>query len=91
MRNLKKLRRDSGLTQYSLASATGIPRVKISHAELGIVKLTADEVASIRKVLLKVSQNNSARVLAALGDGPEQKSHTRLRSERPAEPRPEAA
>lgn len=83
MRHLKKLRRDSALTQYALAKATGIPRVKISHAELGIVTLTSGEVASIRKVLLEVSQKKSARVLAALAGEGERGRHSdaRLRSE----------
>jgi predicted transcriptional regulator len=68
MRKLKTLRRDAGLTQYALAAVTGIHRWRISHAELGLVELTKDEIRAIRKVLLDVSRNNSARVLRACSD-----------------------
>ena len=67
--NLKQLRRDSAITQHALAKKTGIPRVKICHAENGIVTLRPDEVVLIRKVLLQVAQQKSARVLAALAEG----------------------
>ena len=67
MKNLKQLRRDAALTQHALAKATGIPRVKICHAELGIAKLTPDEVARIRKFVLDLARKKSERVLAELG------------------------
>jgi DNA-binding XRE family transcriptional regulator len=82
--NLRKLRRDSMITQHALAKKTGIPRVKICHAELGIVTLRPDEVLLIRKVLLEMVQNKSARALAALSeDGVSAGRHSegRLRSE----------
>lgn len=85
--NLRKLRRDSMLTQYALSKLTGIPRVKLGHAELGIVTLKPDEITLIRKVLLDVAQKKSARVLAALAGGDESSSighgryGRRLRSE----------
>jgi transcriptional regulator with XRE-family HTH domain len=69
-RNLRQLRRDAGLTQYALAKATGIDRTKISHAELGVVKLTEDEFNRIRKVLLDLAREKSARVLKTLEPGP---------------------
>jgi predicted transcriptional regulator len=72
MKHLKQLRRDAAVTQYALAKATGIPRVKISHAELGIVELNSEEVASIRKFLLKVARKKSARVLRELEPGADQ-------------------
>jgi transcriptional regulator with XRE-family HTH domain len=71
MKNLRKLRRDAALTQYALAKATGIDRTKISHAELGMVTLNADECARIRKVLLDVTRRKSARVLRELDPGAE--------------------
>jgi predicted transcriptional regulator len=80
--NLKKLRRDSMLTQHALAKKTGIPRVKICHAENGIVTLRPDEVALIRRVLLQVAQQKSARVLAALAEGDEAPSIERERDGR---------
>jgi transcriptional regulator with XRE-family HTH domain len=66
MKNLRQLRRDAALTQYALAKATGIPRVKISHAELGIVTLSPDEIVLVRKFLLNVARKKSARVLREL-------------------------
>jgi predicted transcriptional regulator len=72
MKNLKQLRRDAALTQYGLAKATGIPRAKICHAELGIVALSSGEIALIRKILLKVARKNSARVLRELEPGANQ-------------------
>jgi predicted transcriptional regulator len=65
MRNLKKLRRDAGLTQHELASATSIHRWRISHAELGMLKLTPNEVEAIRQVLATAIQKKS-RALAQL-------------------------
>jgi hypothetical protein len=75
--NLRKLRRDSMITQHALAKKT-------CHAELGIVTLRPDEVLLIRKVLLEMVQNKSARALAALSeDGVSAGRHSegRLRSE----------
>jgi predicted transcriptional regulator len=69
MKNLRKLRRDAGLTQHGLAKLTDISRVKICHAELGMATLTPNEIASIRKVLIDVSQKKSARVLRELDPG----------------------
>jgi predicted transcriptional regulator len=69
MKNLKQLRRDAMITQYALAKATGIPRVKISHAELGIVTLTSAEIVLIQKCLLNIARKKSARVLRALDPG----------------------
>jgi predicted transcriptional regulator len=67
LKNLRKLRRDAGLTQYRLAAATEIHRWRISHAELGLLQLTAEEVDLIRKVLIAASRQKSARLLNALG------------------------
>jgi DNA-binding XRE family transcriptional regulator len=69
MKNLKQLRRDAMITQYALAKATGIPRAKISHAELGIVTLTPEESVLIRKCLLNIARKKSARVLRELEPG----------------------
>jgi predicted transcriptional regulator len=68
MKNLKSLRRDAGLTQHALAKRAGIHRWRIAHFEKGMTDLTNDEICAIRKVLLDVSANNSARVLRACSD-----------------------
>ncbi|MGC2283671.1 MAG: helix-turn-helix transcriptional regulator [Candidatus Acidiferrum sp.] len=51
MKNLKKRRRAAGYTQYQLAAKTGIHRWRISHCELGLLKLTEQEQALIGKTL----------------------------------------
>jgi predicted transcriptional regulator len=66
MKNLKRLRRDAGLSQHALATKTGIHRWRIAHSELGMAELTEAEIAVIRKVLVDVSRKKSARVLAEL-------------------------
>jgi len=66
MSKLRQLRRDGGLTQYGLAKATGIDRTKISHAELGVVTLTDEELKRIRKVLLDAARKKSERILKTL-------------------------
>ena len=67
MRNLRKYRQDVALTQRDLARAAGIHRWRISHAELGHLRLNPSEIASIRKVLVDAARKKSARVLEALG------------------------
>ena len=66
--DLRKLRRDAAMTQYGLANATGISRAKISNVELGILTLTPDESARVRKVLIDAARKKSARVLGALAE-----------------------
>jgi transcriptional regulator with XRE-family HTH domain len=60
--NLRQLRKDSSLTQYGLAKLTRIDRTRISHAELGFVSLTADELARIRRVFITTSKKKLARL-----------------------------
>lgn len=79
MRKLTRLRRNSGLTQYQLAAATGISRAKISQAELGIRRFTDEEMNVIRKVLVERIRKNAA-VLHDLDAEPVKAE--RLRSER---------
>jgi predicted transcriptional regulator len=67
MRQLKSLRRDSGLTQQKLAIATGLPRWRIAHAELGMIRLSSDELAAIRGVLVTVCSKRTERVLRLAG------------------------
>jgi predicted transcriptional regulator len=68
MKNLRNNRRDAGLTQYALARATGIRRWRISHAELGLLKLTSDESSLVSKILVEISRRKSARVENELGN-----------------------
>jgi transcriptional regulator with XRE-family HTH domain len=61
-KQLKRLRRAAGITQYKLASETGISRARISHFELGISKPTPDEEALITKILSARVRGNAAMV-----------------------------
>jgi transcriptional regulator with XRE-family HTH domain len=70
MKNLRALRRDAALTQYGLAKLTGIDRTKISHAELGVVRLSADEIARIRKVLIATSKKKLTRLAQLEAEAP---------------------
>lgn len=67
MKHLRKHRQDVALTQRDLAKAAGINYWRISHAELGLLRLNPGEIASIRKVLVDAARKKSARVLEALG------------------------
>lgn len=51
MSKLARQRRAMGLTQHKLGRGAGIPRWKITFAETGRTKLTADEVQRIEQVL----------------------------------------
>jgi predicted transcriptional regulator len=67
MKKLKHLRRDSGLTQQELASACGVARWRIAHAEVGLARLTAEEMKAVRCALVEACERRSARVLRSLG------------------------
>jgi|GEM_PF-4960934 len=67
MRNLRELRKAVALTQRELARCTHIPYWRLSHAELGHLRLNPSEIAVIRKVLVDAARKKSARVLEALG------------------------
>jgi transcriptional regulator with XRE-family HTH domain len=69
MENLKRLRRDAGLTQHALAKEAGIHLWRISHAELGILTLAPEEVKSIRKLLADAIRKK-LQSLAALTAAP---------------------
>lgn len=63
IKNLRQLRKDAGHTQYGLAKLTRIDRTRISHAELGVVALTADEIRRIRRVLIVTGKKKMARLV----------------------------
>lgn len=78
MKKLKALRRDSGLTQQQLANAAGVPRWRIAHAEVGIVKLTSEEMGLIRNALVFACRQRSARVLRSLANESTAEAHTEI-------------
>jgi predicted transcriptional regulator len=74
MSKLARHRRATGLTQHQLSRGADVPRWKITFAETGRIKLTADELQRIEQVL-------AARVkeIARMVDDPVERS-ARLRS-----------
>jgi len=65
---MKYLREKSGLTQFSLARGTGIPRSKISLWELGQISLSPDEQARIRRVLLRAIEKRVKELSSVLAE-----------------------
>jgi predicted transcriptional regulator len=68
MKKLKVLRRDSGLTQQDLSAASGVVRWRIAHAEVGLIRLTSEELDSIRAALVTACEKRSARVMRLRGE-----------------------
>jgi predicted transcriptional regulator len=67
MKKLKVFRRESGLTQQELSAASGVVRWRISHAEVGLIRLTPEELNAIRNALVAACEKRSTRVLRSLG------------------------
>jgi transcriptional regulator with XRE-family HTH domain len=62
MKQLKKLRDLSGLTQTQLSRLAGIDRARLSLAESGQVKLSDTEVVMVRSVLIGEMQKRAERI-----------------------------
>jgi transcriptional regulator with XRE-family HTH domain len=62
---LKRQRRMLGLTQHDLARETNISPGRISWAETGRAKLTADEVGRVKEALARRAQQVVQAVSAA--------------------------
>jgi transcriptional regulator with XRE-family HTH domain len=62
VRELKKLRDLSGLTQTQLSNASGIGSARLSLAESGQVKLSATEVDMVRSVLIREMEKRADRI-----------------------------
>jgi transcriptional regulator with XRE-family HTH domain len=68
MERLLSLRELSGLSQFTVARKSGVPRVRISLAETGQLELTSEEQARIRAVLLRVIEARRAQLELVLAD-----------------------
>jgi transcriptional regulator with XRE-family HTH domain len=62
VRQLKKLRDLSGLTQTQLSNASGIGSARLSLAESGQVKLSTTEVDMVRSVLIREMEKRADRI-----------------------------
>jgi transcriptional regulator with XRE-family HTH domain len=59
---IKRLREVAGLSQWSAARRTGIPRMRLSLAESGQLALNPEEEAALRQVLRESIQAQQARL-----------------------------
>lgn len=62
VRELVRERKDVGLTQFSLARASGVSRARISYAETGRLVLTEVELEKIRSAI----RRRAAKIAATL-------------------------
>ena len=62
MKQLKKLRDLSGLTQMQLSRLSEIDRARLSLAESGQVKLNSIEADAVRRVLLQEMEKRASRI-----------------------------
>lgn len=69
MKDLKKLRRAAGLSQFALARVANVPRWRIAYAETGSLDLDAVEVARIRAAVLETARRNTQRIESKLNAG----------------------
>ena len=66
LKNLKKLRRTAGLTQFALHRATGVARTKLSLAECGQRVLNEREIKAILRVLHRQMRKRNEQIQEAL-------------------------
>jgi predicted transcriptional regulator len=65
---MKRLRRISGISQFSLARQAGISRARISLCELGELTLSPEERSRIRCILLSAIDARVKQLLAILAE-----------------------
>ena len=63
--SFKELRRLAGCTQVSLASRTGINRVRLSLAETGQLRLRPEEKVKILRTLMREMERSSSAIKKA--------------------------
>jgi hypothetical protein len=62
MNDLRGLRRMAGWTQLRTANASGINRAKLSQAECREIKLSEEEGAAVRRVLIAAIRDRAATI-----------------------------
>jgi len=65
---LLSLRELSGLSQFTVARKSGVPRVRLSLAETGQLRLSVEEEERIRTVLLRAIEARALQLQAALAE-----------------------
>lgn len=74
MKALRSLREKAGLTQFVVARKSGVPRMRLSLAESGQLRLRPEEDAAIRKAIREGIERQAAQLRKLLttadpGDG----------------------
>jgi predicted transcriptional regulator len=67
VKELRNLRRVSGLTQWDLAHATGIDRSKICFIETGRIQVKPEEERTIRRALESAMRARMGTIQTMLG------------------------
>lgn len=57
MSDLRALRQSIGISQLRLAHLAGVSRMRLQMAEQGLIKLSADEHASVERVLQQAGED----------------------------------
>ncbi|PYT58127.1 MAG: hypothetical protein DMG35_18740 [Acidobacteria bacterium] len=74
MTALRKLRERAGLTQFTVAKKSSVPRMRLSLAESGQLRLRPEEEAAVREAIRKGLEQHAAqlrRLLASKQGKPE--------------------
>jgi hypothetical protein len=64
--DLKSMREVSGLSQFSTALRSGVPRMRLGFAESGQIPLGTEEESALREVLLKAIKERQAQLQSVL-------------------------
>lgn len=62
MKALRRLREKAGLTQFVVAHKSGVTRMRLSLAESGQLRLTAEEEAAVRSAIRQGIGEQAARL-----------------------------
>jgi transcriptional regulator with XRE-family HTH domain len=62
MTKLRKLRELAGLTQFTVAKKSRVPRMRLSLAECGQLRLSADEEAAVREAIREGLEQHAAQL-----------------------------
>lgn len=62
MKTLRALRERAGLTQFTVARKSGVPRMRLSLAECGQLRLRPEEEAAVRRAIREGIEERAARL-----------------------------
>jgi transcriptional regulator with XRE-family HTH domain len=62
MKALRKLREQAGLTQFVVARKAGVPRMRLSLAECGQLRLSREEEAAVREAICNGIRQQAAQL-----------------------------